>query len=136
MPVQDCSSLDLRDNALTSIAELGSHACLQRLYLGRNVVRDLAPVLSLKRLEVLDLSDNKMQSLTGLDSLPALRALNLAGEKPLQAVEWQMVKGDTVTCQSCSHRGMHAYFTANIVPTCCAQSYRLRCVARLNKKHQ
>ena len=120
MPAQDCSSLDLRDNALTRIAELHSQVCLQRLYLGRNVVRDLAPLLSLKQLQVLDLSDNKMESFTGLDSLPALRALNLAGEKPLQAFKF---KGDMLTRQSCCHRGMHTCFTANIVPSCCAGFY-------------
>lgn len=73
--------LDVRDNALTDVGELRMFPELRVLLLGRNVLQHLGSLHSLQRLEVLDLSDNKLQKVQ-LDGLPSLRILNLAGPYP------------------------------------------------------
>ena len=68
--------LDLTDNAVSGLGPL-SGLRLDRLYLNRNTISDLAPLAGLTRLQDLYLNDNKVTRLGPLAQVRRLRELDL-----------------------------------------------------------
>lgn len=59
-----------------------SHAPRPHSFLGKNMISEIGSGLStLTALESLDLSDNYIETVDGLDGLPLLKTLNLSGNK-------------------------------------------------------
>lgn len=71
-------AVDLRDNAIDTLKDLTHLSGLRRLYLGRNILSRAEELSCFRRLEVLDLSDNRLTNLD-LTLLKALNTINLAG---------------------------------------------------------
>ncbi|KAL8270982.1 hypothetical protein Esti_005080 [Eimeria stiedai] len=74
--------VDLSDNCLTSLSFLSLNLSLHHIKAARNAISSVGPSLKeLSNLRVLDLSDNKLQTMEGFDGLPNLKALILSGNE-------------------------------------------------------
>ena len=73
-------TLDLGDNEisdLTFLQPLATSSNLAVLYVGRNLITNVAPLASLRNLRALDISQNRVQDISPLAGLPALKWVNL-----------------------------------------------------------
>jgi hypothetical protein len=75
------TELDLRNAGATSLEGMQCFAQLERLDLGSNKVRDLAPLAGLSRLVELKVTHNQLADLGSLPALPSLEKLALDGNK-------------------------------------------------------
>ncbi|XP_050456497.1 leucine-rich repeat-containing protein 49 isoform X1 [Cataglyphis hispanica] len=71
--------LDLYDNQIEKVCNLGLLENLRVLLIGKNRIRKIEGLKQLFKLEVLDLHGNQIQQITGLEDLLLLKVLNLAG---------------------------------------------------------
>ncbi|EFN81037.1 Leucine-rich repeat-containing protein 49 [Harpegnathos saltator] len=71
--------LDLYDNQIEKVCDLGLLENLRVLLIGKNRIRKIEGLKQLSKLEVLDLHGNQIQQITGLEDLLSLKVLNLAG---------------------------------------------------------
>ncbi|XP_029169643.1 leucine-rich repeat-containing protein 49-like [Nylanderia fulva] len=71
--------LDLYDNQIEKVCNLGLLENLRVLLIGKNRIKKIEGLKQLFKLEVLDLHGNQIQQITGLEDLLLLKVLNLAG---------------------------------------------------------
>ncbi|EFN71327.1 Leucine-rich repeat-containing protein 49 [Camponotus floridanus] len=71
--------LDLYDNQIEKVCNLGLLENLRVLLIGKNRIKKIEGLKQLFKLEVLDLHGNQIQQVTGLEDLLLLKVLNLAG---------------------------------------------------------
>jgi Leucine-rich repeat (LRR) protein len=89
--------VDLTNNNLTDITELGDLRQVERLYLANNHIGFIDPLSNLTVLQVLDISYNDVDDLTPLFDLSHLNYLNVMGNRiPPWQLETLQLKGVTV----------------------------------------
>jgi hypothetical protein len=89
--------VDLANNNLTDISELGTLWMVERLYLANNHIGILDPLSNLRELQVLDLSYNDLDDLSPLFELNRLSHLNVLGNRiPPWQLEKMQLDGVTV----------------------------------------
>ncbi|XP_043277631.1 leucine-rich repeat-containing protein 49 [Venturia canescens] len=71
--------LDLYDNQIEKICDLGTLENLRVLLVGKNRIKKIEGLKPLVKLEVLDLHGNQIVQISGLEQLESLKVLNLAG---------------------------------------------------------
>ncbi|KAL8447755.1 hypothetical protein Emag_004216 [Eimeria magna] len=80
--LKQLARIDLSNNCLTSLSFLSLNLSLHHIKASKNLIPSLGPSLKeLTNLRVLDLSDNKLQTMEGFDGLPNLKALILSGNE-------------------------------------------------------
>jgi len=82
-------AVDLTNNNLTDLSELGYLRQVERLYLANNHIGMIDPLSNLVVLQVLDLSYNDVDDLSPLFELSHLSYLNVIGNR---VPEWQLEK--------------------------------------------
>lgn len=89
--------VDLTNNNLTDLTELGELRQLERLYLANNHIGMIDSLSNLTVLQVLDISYNDIDDLTSLFDLSHLSYLNVMGNRiPAWQLEKLQLKGVTV----------------------------------------
>jgi hypothetical protein len=89
--------VDLTNNNLTDLEELGDLRQVERLYLANNHLGMIDPLSNLTVLQVLDLSYNDVDDLSPLFELSHLNYLNVMGNRvPAWQLEQLQLKGVTV----------------------------------------
>lgn len=73
---------DVSKNHILALGSLERHPFLECLLVGHNLIRKIEGLSTLSFLQVLDLSDNDINTIQGLDNLP-IRELNLSGNNIL-----------------------------------------------------
>src|SRR3990167_8324952 len=76
--------LDLKENLISSCAELNGHPTLERLELRKNKLKSAEGLSKMPNLTELYLAQNELQDLTGLHDLPKLKKLHLRENKQLE----------------------------------------------------
>ncbi len=89
--------VDLTNNNLTEVTELGDLRQVERLYLSNNHIGMIDPLSNLTVLQVLDISYNDVDDLSPLFELSHLNYLNVMGNRvPAWQLEELQLKGVTV----------------------------------------
>jgi len=89
--------VDLTNNNLTDLTELGDLRQVERLYLANNHIGFIDPLSNLTVLQVLDISYNDVDDLSPLFDLSHLNYLNVMGNRiPAWQLETLQLKGVTV----------------------------------------
>ena len=89
--------VDLTNNNLTDLTELGSLRQVERLYLANNHISLIDPLSNLTVLQVLDISYNDVDDLSPLFELSHLKTLNVMGNRiPGWQLEELQLQGVTV----------------------------------------
>lgn len=79
--------LNLSLNSVQDIAALGHLTALEKLNLSQNTVQDIRPLGALSRLDTLLLPGNNLSLLNGAESLGSLRVLDVSGNRILCELE-------------------------------------------------
>lgn len=87
--------VDLSDNCITDISELGRLLMIEELYLSNNEIGYIDDVSNLLKLRVIDLSNNSIDDLTPLLDLPDLEYVNVVGN-PVSKQQIEQLKNNGV----------------------------------------
>ena len=83
--LENLNHLDIRENRLTDISPLAGLSNLSSrslsLYLQRNDIKDIAPLASVKALNILFIGENEIRDLSPLAELPNLQLLDIPSNK-------------------------------------------------------
>lgn len=89
--------VDLTNNNLTDVTDLGELMEIERLYLANNHIGLIDPLSNLTGLQVLDISYNDVDDLSPLFELPHLAYLNVMGNRiPAWQLEKLQLQGITI----------------------------------------